>query len=220
MTEEIKPDSRQKILEAAIAEFAARGYEAASTNRICQQAEISKGLLFHYYKSKHQLFAEAVSQCVQDVERASFMPAGAEPYTTRDVQEFCRRQMRFFAGHFDHYVIIGGLIWGTGCELDPEQERLRKELTDYKSARFRCFLDHCRLRPEVDRDVALELILNVTDQIQKKYISRIQHRREAAETVLSDFREEYRKALGMLLNGIVMPSGDGAGEDQYAAGRN
>lgn len=47
MQTEIKPDSRRKILDAAIAEFALRGYEAASTNRICQQADISKGLLFH-----------------------------------------------------------------------------------------------------------------------------------------------------------------------------
>jgi AcrR family transcriptional regulator len=37
-------------------EFAEKGYKNASTNKIVKEAEISKGLLFHYFKNKKELF--------------------------------------------------------------------------------------------------------------------------------------------------------------------
>jgi len=48
----------QKILEAAIEEFAQRGFEAASTNKITEKAKVAKGLLFHYFKNKENLYIE------------------------------------------------------------------------------------------------------------------------------------------------------------------
>lgn len=47
---------RNKILNAAIEEFAENGYEAASTNRITRRAGVSKGLPFHYFKNKEGLY--------------------------------------------------------------------------------------------------------------------------------------------------------------------
>ena len=47
------PDGkRQRILDAAIREFAEHGYDKASTNSIVKEAGIAKGLLFHYFGSK------------------------------------------------------------------------------------------------------------------------------------------------------------------------
>lgn len=59
MTEKFKrleQGKREKIINAAMAEFALRGYEKASTNEIVKKAGISKGLLFHYFRNKKQLF--------------------------------------------------------------------------------------------------------------------------------------------------------------------
>ena len=44
------------ILYAALHEFANKGYKKASTNSIVKQAGVSKGLLFHYFISKKELF--------------------------------------------------------------------------------------------------------------------------------------------------------------------
>jgi TetR/AcrR family transcriptional regulator len=49
-------DKQEKILEAAISEFADKGFDRASTNEIVKKAGISKGILFHYFKSKKNLF--------------------------------------------------------------------------------------------------------------------------------------------------------------------
>jgi len=47
---------RSRILEAALVEFADKGYKKASTNTIVKEAGVSKGLLFHYFISKKDLY--------------------------------------------------------------------------------------------------------------------------------------------------------------------
>jgi TetR/AcrR family transcriptional regulator len=52
----LEPQKQERILNAAINEFAQKGYKNASTNEIVKEAGISKGLIFHYFKSKKDLY--------------------------------------------------------------------------------------------------------------------------------------------------------------------
>ncbi|MCB5953217.1 TetR/AcrR family transcriptional regulator [Enterococcus sp. BWT-B8] len=53
-----KLDEKRKIviLNSALKEFTAKGYDEASTNVIAKEAGISKALMFHYVGSKQELF--------------------------------------------------------------------------------------------------------------------------------------------------------------------
>lgn len=51
----IDEEKRNRIINAAITEFA-KGYRLASTDVIVKEAGISKGLLFHYFGTKKDLF--------------------------------------------------------------------------------------------------------------------------------------------------------------------
>ena len=53
---ELDTQRRDAILNAALKEFALRGYDDASTNVIAREAGISKALMFHYVSSKQELF--------------------------------------------------------------------------------------------------------------------------------------------------------------------
>jgi TetR/AcrR family transcriptional regulator len=48
--------NQERILQAALAEFLANGYDLASTNQIVERAGISKGVLFKYFADKESLF--------------------------------------------------------------------------------------------------------------------------------------------------------------------
>jgi len=52
----IDEEKRDRIINAALAEFAENGYEKASTNEIVKNAQISRGLLYHYFKDKEELY--------------------------------------------------------------------------------------------------------------------------------------------------------------------
>jgi TetR/AcrR family transcriptional regulator len=61
----LKSEKQEKILEAAIKEFADKGFKKASTNEIIKEAEISKGILFHYFGNKKNLFIFVYDYCVE-----------------------------------------------------------------------------------------------------------------------------------------------------------
>ena len=50
-------------MTAALVEFGEKGYEAASINVICAESQISKGLLYHNFKSKDDLYLQCVKLC-------------------------------------------------------------------------------------------------------------------------------------------------------------
>ena len=52
------------IVAAGLAEFAAHGYDLASTNRIVRRAGISKGVLFKYFADKEAFFLYVASRTV------------------------------------------------------------------------------------------------------------------------------------------------------------
>ncbi|MFZ3580408.1 TetR/AcrR family transcriptional regulator, partial [Virgibacillus sp. DJP39] len=52
----LEPEKEERIVNAATKVFAENGYLNASTNEIVKEAKISKGLLFHYFKSKKHLY--------------------------------------------------------------------------------------------------------------------------------------------------------------------
>jgi AcrR family transcriptional regulator len=49
-------EKQKRIIEAALREFAEKGYQRASTNTIAKAAQIGKGMLFYYFGSKEELF--------------------------------------------------------------------------------------------------------------------------------------------------------------------
>lgn len=52
----LKADVEEKIREAAIRVFLKNGFELSSTREIVEAAEVSKGNLYNYFKSKEELF--------------------------------------------------------------------------------------------------------------------------------------------------------------------
>lgn len=74
MSEFLNQDDQRKdrILEAALIEFSDKGYKKASTNTIVREAGVSKGLLFHYYKSKKDLYILLFSHANQVIEDEVF----------------------------------------------------------------------------------------------------------------------------------------------------
>ncbi|MDQ1240163.1 MAG: hypothetical protein QG577_2349 [Thermodesulfobacteriota bacterium] len=64
----LQSEKRDRILQAALQEFAANGYRNASMNSIVKKAGISKGSLFWYFRSKDFLFGALVDSAVDQVK--------------------------------------------------------------------------------------------------------------------------------------------------------
>ena len=52
----MEEEKRNRIINSALEEFSKNSFEKASTNNIVKKAGISKGLLFHYFNNKRELY--------------------------------------------------------------------------------------------------------------------------------------------------------------------
>ncbi|MHB8273754.1 MAG: TetR/AcrR family transcriptional regulator [Dermatophilaceae bacterium] len=69
-------DTRAAILDAARAEFSAKGYDASSLRAIARLAGVDPALVHHYFDGKSHLFAETMSLPVRPAELIGAVLAG------------------------------------------------------------------------------------------------------------------------------------------------
>jgi AcrR family transcriptional regulator len=62
--------TRRNILDAAIREFAAHGFQGGRTDRIALDAGVGKRMIFHYFDSKDGLFAAVLEATYAKIRRA------------------------------------------------------------------------------------------------------------------------------------------------------
>ena len=61
--------ARERILDAALAAFAERGFDGATTRAIAAAAGVNLGLIPYYFADKQGLWREAVDRAFADLER-------------------------------------------------------------------------------------------------------------------------------------------------------
>jgi AcrR family transcriptional regulator len=76
-------DTRYRILETAAEEFAARGFDGVSLNRLIERLEMSKGSFYYYFDDKADLFST-----VADLAWAIVLPSGNLDFEIFDAENF------------------------------------------------------------------------------------------------------------------------------------
>ncbi|MGW0738138.1 TetR/AcrR family transcriptional regulator [Streptomyces sp. NPDC002851] len=97
------PATRDRILEAAREEFAARGYDKTSVRRIAKVAGVDAALVHHYFGTKEEVFAAAIE--------VSFEPALVVPAILGEgTEQVGERLARFFFGIWENPVSRAPLL--------------------------------------------------------------------------------------------------------------
>ncbi|MDX8366060.1 TetR/AcrR family transcriptional regulator [Cytobacillus sp. IB215665] len=65
--EKIRRLTSEKILQTAMELFISKGFHSTSIDEIAKQADISKGLLYHYYKGKENLIDAMVEIRIEEL---------------------------------------------------------------------------------------------------------------------------------------------------------
>jgi AcrR family transcriptional regulator len=81
--QKLAPAKQEAILAAAADEFAERGFEGASLNRIIERAGSSKGSIYYYFEDKADLLVTVVERAVADVLGGLDLPS-LEEFTAED----------------------------------------------------------------------------------------------------------------------------------------
>ena len=65
--EEKNAQTRQRIIDAAMEEFSQKGFEGASLNVVCAKNGLSKGIIYHYFQDKDELYLLCVGLCFDEL---------------------------------------------------------------------------------------------------------------------------------------------------------
>lgn len=97
---------RELILRAAKATFAEKGLAAATIDDVAQRAELAKGTIYLYFKSKEQMFAALKAEGLTRL--AARFQAAVDPALPADqnMRRICDAYVRFYREEPDYYWVL------------------------------------------------------------------------------------------------------------------
>lgn len=92
-TSRLTDRKREAIIEAAVGEFRANGFEATSMDRIATAAGVSKRTVYNHFPSKEELFAQILSQLYRRIHENLGVPYRADRPLREQLQELLWQKM-------------------------------------------------------------------------------------------------------------------------------
>lgn len=141
--QERSEQTRAQILEIALEEFSARGFEAVSLRDIADQAGVNHAMIRYHFGSKEALWKESAAYLFQrlQVEVPPLDPSSGQA-SLDDLKEYVRNYVRYCARHPEHArlmvqeSITGSerLKWVAETFIQPAHERTLKMITGAQEA--------------------------------------------------------------------------------------
>lgn len=152
-------EKQERILNAAIKEFAQKGFENASTNEIVKEAEISKGLLFHYFKNKKQLFLFLFDYFIEIITNEFYQKIDLlETDFFERTKQASFVKMELLKKFPDIFKFLEVAYMEDAAAVRHELDVRKKELTAVNMNRIFEGIDYSKFREDVDVEKVLKII--------------------------------------------------------------
>jgi AcrR family transcriptional regulator len=149
----------ERILEAATRVLASSGYAQMSTNRIAEEAEVSVGSLYRYFRDKEEVFAElrrrATEEIMAELTEAITAAVGQPPLVG------VRGVVAALVGSLQRHeavarALVNEMPMGTQANVLPEIERTLAQFTRIYAAQQAPHLSRAEL------DARIYLAMGIT----------------------------------------------------------
>ena len=105
----MRDDRRRRILSAAVKLFAVRGLAATKISGIAEASAMSQGLLYHYFKSKEDIFVEIIRMAFEKMNAAA-RELERLPLTPREKLEMAVTEVLRSLDESEDFVWFSALI--------------------------------------------------------------------------------------------------------------
>lgn len=170
----LETERRDAIMNAALREFASKGFDEASTNVIAKESGVSKPLMFHYVNNKKDFFLFLYDYCMEILEAEYFSKVDVDE---KDLFERLRQtsllKMQVMQKHpwiFD-FIRVATLTDSEAVNNELIERRKRVEKNSLE--RFYNDIDTSRFRDNLNIEKAKELIFWAVGGYAEKILSRV-----------------------------------------------
>ncbi len=204
-----KTHRKEEILNAAEKVFFEKGLALATMDEIAERAELSKGTLYLYYKSKEDLYMAIICRGHQILLKMFEEAASTGEPTIKLLQNIGRAYYAFYQRHKDYFRMF------SFAENTPLHSQVSEEMQNACGQSGQCLgqvvmdviqkgIEDGTFRPEVNpQEMAIILwahcrgVMEIIDHLSNREISA----GKAWEGL--DFEKMYRKSTAMLKYAIL-----------------
>lgn len=183
-------ERRQKLIDCAIEQFAAKGFHPTSVADIVNGVGVGKGVFYWYFPSKDALLLEILREALYDLRRTQQAAIADEPDPLVRLENGIRASLHWVAAHPD---IMRLIMFGWTEETFARALRRGRAVTVADTARHLDEAMALGLIPPGDATILATAIRGVTDALGHGYMMETGH---LNETVVDT-------AVRMCLHGVA-----------------
>ena len=200
--QERQKKSKEKILQAAITEFSASGYDKVTMENICTRHGIHKGMMYHYYSGKDDLFLLCVQNMYQMMQQ--YLEENMAELEKKDalhaLKEFWMLRESFFGEHPPFKNIFENALLRTPPHLFEKIEEIRGPIEALNRQFLHRTIGKIELRENLKKEnvsIYLEAMESVFWKLAEQY------RREQRISDVHSLMEAAGELWDMVLLGVV-----------------
>lgn len=162
--------SNQKILMNATQEFARQGYGRSSINTICNSGGISKGVLYHYFKDKDEVYLACLQNCFGRLTAAlQASAANAQGDAGARLGCYFDARLTFFEENPQLLPLFCEAVISPPAHLKNDIQRLKADFDALNVSVLTALLENVPLRADVTVDEVVEVFRLYQDFINARY---------------------------------------------------
>lgn len=195
--------SRQRIMDAALKEFSQKGYGGASLNVVCVENDISKGIIYHYFKDKDELYLLCAADCFDAL--TAYMKAVQKnvPDTIeRRLSAYFDARLRFFAENPLYLGIFLDVVLNPPTHLTMQLANVRAAFDALNISVLTALLMSAPLRKGLSVDNVTEDFRMYMDFFNARFRAALADA-TAPEYALREHEERSHRQLSILLHGVL-----------------
>ncbi len=196
--EEKNQQTRRRVMDSALAEFAQQGYGASSVNTICAAEGISKGIIYHYFKTKDDLYLACVEECFGQLTEFLKAHTPEQGSVEAQLEGYFSARVDFFRTHPVYQPIFCEAVISPPMHLTAEIQARKQSFDDLNIAILENLLQPLPLRPGITMAEVVDTFRQFQDFINAN--------NQIEGIAPQDFNrrdQRCKKALDILLYGVV-----------------
>ncbi|MCI5642702.1 MAG: TetR/AcrR family transcriptional regulator [Peptoniphilus sp.] len=194
--------TKERIIAAALKEFGSKSYYRASVNGICEVGKISKGLIYHNFKGKDELYLLCVKACYDELT-ATLKAQPFEIKSAKDgLQNFLLIRQKFFQDNPQYANIFFNAVLQPPKHLTHELAQLRSGFDEYFSKYYLALLDFLTLRDGITKEMALEYFLGVSEMFNSYFQKKSEQNGDYRE-LINDHEGRLSAIFDIILYGVA-----------------
>ncbi|MGN1148698.1 MAG: TetR/AcrR family transcriptional regulator [Lachnospiraceae bacterium] len=188
--------TKNKIFAAAMQEFGTNGYADGSINNICKTG-INKGLVYHNFKDKDELYLECVRKSCEELLRYVRESRGEEGFVA-----YMSARTKFFREHEMEAYIFLETRTRPPRHLTKQIKMIYAELDGLNREIFQKELTRHELRDDVSEEEALNYYLEIQKVYNLDFKNELNSEMSPREQ-LALHERKIQKILDLMLYGIA-----------------